>query len=125
MKLSQNNIRFLILLILPIHFLILRNSIMNRHTHVLPGGFVVTHAHPLNKENAADGRAAQHGHTKAEFFFFQLITVTFFDVPAQVVFDHAFRVFIQTCIIPVDNYYSFLQATNKTSRAPPSFPEIV
>ena len=125
MKLSQNNIRFLILLILPIHFLVLRNSIMNRHTHVLPGGFVVTHAHPLNKKDAANGRAAQHGHTKAEFFFFQLITVTFFDVPAQVVFNNAFQVFIQTCIIPVKNYYSFLQVRNKTSRAPPSFPETV
>jgi len=78
MRLIRKYAGYLILLVLPAYFLLLENSIRNKHTHVLANGLVVTHSHPLQK-NEPGKPFNQHGHSKREIHFFQLFSVDFFE----------------------------------------------
>lgn len=119
MLLIRKHIKFLLFLILPAYFLVLGNSIANRHIHILPNGSVVTHAHPFINDNTSEDKT-KHGHTKAEFIFFQLTTIDFFEVSTPLVLSNVYQVFVVSFEIPLNCFYTFLQFNNKLSpRAPP------
>jgi hypothetical protein len=62
-------LRYSILLLLPMYFIVLGNSISNRHTHILPNGFLVSHAHPFEKGDTPGKN--NHDHTQTQYFFYQ------------------------------------------------------
>jgi hypothetical protein len=59
--------------------LIMLNSVMYRHTHRLPNGKIVSHAHPYQK--SSDG-ATNHEHTDEELALLQLIDGQAFLLPS-------------------------------------------
>ncbi len=64
-------------LLLPAYFAILANSVLNRHTHILPDGMIITHAHPLTKD--ADGqKQSNHQHSGKDFVFLQSFCIDFY-----------------------------------------------
>jgi hypothetical protein len=63
MDFIRRNIKFVFILLLPVYFYIVENTILNKHTHVYSNGLIITHSHPLN--NDTDDRA-DHDHTKSE-----------------------------------------------------------
>ena len=83
MEFIRKNIGFIVWLFLPAYFLVLKNSIRNRHSHVLPNGLVIIHAHPVN--NNSDIPLNQHKHTKTEIFFFQLLQVGSHNISNEIV----------------------------------------
>lgn len=71
-------IRFGFLLLLPAYFAILANSVMNKHTHILPDGILLTHAHPLKSTDSNTSNS--HHHSEKEFFFFQSFCIGYYTV---------------------------------------------
>jgi hypothetical protein len=63
-------IRLLAWALLGLWALIMLNSVMYRHTHRLPNGKIVSHAHPYQK--SSDG-TTNHEHTDEELALLQLI----------------------------------------------------
>jgi hypothetical protein len=72
-------IRLLAWALLGLWALIMLNSVMYRHTHRLPNGKIVSHAHPYQK--SSDG-ATNHEHTDEELVLLQLIDGQLFIPPA-------------------------------------------
>ncbi|TKG93454.1 hypothetical protein EYV94_17045 [Puteibacter caeruleilacunae] len=69
MKKIIGHIRVLFLLVmLPAYFLVLHNSVSNRHCHVMPNGVIITHAHPMSQSDTP--AHPTHKHSKAELFYF-------------------------------------------------------
>lgn len=58
--------------------LLLANNILFMHTHILPDGQVVMHAHPYHKTPPKDSGAQQHSHNAFEFFVFAQLQLLFF-----------------------------------------------
>ncbi len=57
-------------ILFPAFIILMGNSIVNTHTHLLASGVVVSHAHPYKK--LPDNK--QHSHNDNEFFFIHQIT---------------------------------------------------
>jgi len=118
MEFLRKNIRLLVWLLLPAYFLVLKNSIRNRHTHILPNGLVIVHAHPI-EDKESDKPLNHHKHTKTEIFFFQLLSVDYHDISNLSGFS-AFNNLLVRVIRPfyqqpwIENYL-----TTRTPRAPP------
>jgi hypothetical protein len=71
----------LVWLLLGLWTLIMLNSVMYRHSHRLPNGKIVSHAHPYKK--SSDGSPAKpHEHTDEELALLQLIDGQLFAPPA-------------------------------------------
>jgi hypothetical protein len=47
------------------------NSLVNRHSHRLPSGIIVEHAHPFSSNQTP---VQQHSHTDKEYFYFDQIS---------------------------------------------------
>jgi hypothetical protein len=47
------------------------NSLVNRHSHRLPSGIIIEHAHPFSSNQTP---IQQHSHTDKEYFYFDQIT---------------------------------------------------
>jgi hypothetical protein len=47
------------------------NSLVNRHSHRLPSGIIIEHAHPFSSNQTP---LQQHSHTDKEYFYFDQIT---------------------------------------------------
>jgi ABC-type amino acid transport system permease subunit len=47
------------------------NSLVNRHSHRLPSGIIIEHAHPFSSNQTP---VQQHSHTDKEYFYFDQIT---------------------------------------------------
>jgi 4-amino-4-deoxy-L-arabinose transferase-like glycosyltransferase len=47
------------------------NSLVNRHSHRLPSGIIVEHAHPFSSNRTP---VQQHSHTDKEYFYFDQIS---------------------------------------------------
>lgn len=63
------------LLLIPLVVGIGINYIQNGHYHKLPGGEVVQHAHPYEKDTSApDSPFQKHHHTSFEYFLFDQLT---------------------------------------------------
>lgn len=69
MKTKKNIMRYLVFVMLPAYFIVLQNSITNRHTHMLPNGLVVSHAHPFLGGDKSPKK--EHKHSQTQIFFFQ------------------------------------------------------
>ncbi len=78
MKGTNPPIRLLAWALLGLWALIMLNSVMYRHTHRLPNGKIVSHAHPYQK--SGDG-ATNHEHTDEELALLQLIEGQVFLLP--------------------------------------------
>jgi len=83
MKMSNKNITLKLVIYLMIAFVIMLmvNKSVFIHTHVLPDGTVVVHAHPYNKTTDS-APIKSHQHSKLELMFLQnlqlLIAFSFF-----------------------------------------------
>lgn len=73
MKFIRKNTKVLFILVLPVYFLIIQNSIRNKHTHFFPNGVVITHSHPLNRNS--DDPIKNHSHSKTEICLFSLLNI--------------------------------------------------
>jgi len=85
LKNIRKNIRFIFILVLPVYFFIIQNSLLNRHTHFYANGIVVTHSHPLNHEDGNHGE--KHSHSKTEICFFQNIQIDYFRINTEFQID--------------------------------------
>lgn len=66
----RRNIRLLNVLFLPVFLFIGNQTLQNKHSHIYSNKTVI-HSHPLEKSNKVPIR--DHNHTKAEFFFYNLV----------------------------------------------------
>lgn len=87
MAIIRKHIKTLVRWVLPVYLLVLANSIVNMHVHVLPDGVVVRHSHFYN-HNSEDGK--QHNHGEKEVSYYQSFFLGYFDnsepVPEQKLF---------------------------------------
>lgn len=79
----RKNINVLAILLIPVYLLVMGNSILNRHTHVLPNGVVITHSHPFT--DSKTGLPVKHNHSSNQILFFQLFTFDFCDLTPEVI----------------------------------------
>ncbi len=70
----RKHIRLSILLILPLYLILLVNSILNMHVHIMANGIVIRHAHPFNSHSEKD---SPHEHTSKEFSFYHGFSVNY------------------------------------------------
>ena len=73
MEFIRKNTKILFILVLPVYFVIIQNSILNKHTHFYANGLVITHSHPLDKNS--DDPINSHDHTKTEICLFSLLNI--------------------------------------------------
>ena len=85
LKNIRKNTRLIFILILPVYFFIVQNSLLNRHTHFNANGIVVTHSHPVNHENGKSADA--HSHSKTEICFFQSFHIDYFRISPELKID--------------------------------------
>jgi hypothetical protein len=114
----RKNINYLTILLIPVYLLVMGNSILNRHTHVLPNGVVITHSHPFT--DSKTGLPVKHNHSQNQILFYQLFTFDFCDLTPEVVLantDKKLQLEIQSVYTAQISGYS-LSAT--FLRGPPS-----
>jgi hypothetical protein len=73
-KVLRNLSRFLILLLTPAVAWLFINATVNRHSHLLLDGYIISHAHPYDKTPAEPGPLASHHHSGKELFLLSLIS---------------------------------------------------
>lgn len=61
------------------------NVTLNRHIHVLSDGYVITHSHPFEKNQAASDPLQTHKHTKKELLLLGLFSEIVFSVFALLI----------------------------------------
>ena len=52
------------------------NRVIYTHTHILPNGLIINHAHPYNKTNYP-GPVTSHSHTREQILMFSLVELLF------------------------------------------------
>ena len=78
--------RYLILIMLPAVVWLFSNTVVNRHIHVLSGGYIIVHAHPFAKSQADPKDPNPHKHTRKELFLLDLFfTIIFSSIAALVI----------------------------------------
>lgn len=77
LKQIRRYIKFGFVLLLPAYFAMLASSVLNRHTHMLPNGIMVTHSHPFAK-NTNGEKKTNHQHSGKDFVFLQSFCVGFY-----------------------------------------------
>lgn len=82
MEFIRKNTKLLFILVLPVYFYIVQSSILNRHSHFLPNGMVITHSHPLDKNS--EGADNNHHHNKTEICFFSNIHFDYYSVSPEI-----------------------------------------
>ena len=80
MEFIRRNTKILFVLILPVYFYIVQNSIQNKHTHVYANGIVITHSHPFDKEGEAP--INDHNHSKREICLYSCLHFDLYEAPA-------------------------------------------
>ena len=114
----RKNIGFLIWLLLPAYFLILRNAIRNRHCHVLPNGLVIYHSHPV-QDDGTPKPFSHHKHTKSEIFFFQNFNVHFHNVSTGIFFNVPVSLEREILTVQIETFHPSFTYTYPDLRAPP------
>lgn len=56
---------------------LLVNQALNTHTHVMPDGSIISHAHPFNKSQESK-QGGSHQHSAPEFFLLHNLQLLFF-----------------------------------------------
>ena len=111
-------IRFGFVLLLPAYFIILGNSVMNRHTHVLPNGIMITHAHPFAK-NADSEKPLSHQHSGKDFFFLQSFCIDFYTI-SDYSFDFINYTYFQEELVFFPEFFpKDIFIADNSQRAPP------
>ena len=105
-----------------LYFFIVQQSLNTWHTHVLANGTVVTHFHPLNRE---EGKPVQdHNHTAKEISFYHQVNFDYF------IHSGVYQIVLQVFSFPQDHpltdeiahfKYTPQQPVN---RGPPAFQSI-
>jgi len=111
-------LKYGLLLVLPAYFLVLRNSMLNRHTHVLPNGLVITHAHPFNLPKG-DKPINEHTHTQTEIFYFQYFSFDYFEINGQVFNPKTLGYRVFHFVPKPENQFTSCLALTTFLRAPP------
>ena len=62
------------LLLMPAVVWLFVNATVNRHSHLLAGGYIISHAHPFPKVPLDSGPDKSHQHSEKELFFLSLIS---------------------------------------------------
>ena len=85
MEFIRKNTKVLFILILPVYFLIIQSSILNKHTHFFANGLVITHSHPLDKNS--DDPVKSHGHSQSEIYLFSVLNINLHTATTQFFVD--------------------------------------
>ncbi|MCL3780127.1 hypothetical protein EMN47_06955 [Prolixibacteraceae bacterium JC049] len=64
----------MLLVMLMAYFLVIQNTLLNKHIHVLPHGVIVEHSHPLCNNSHEAPTSENHHHSKAELLFFGMFS---------------------------------------------------
>lgn len=81
MEFIRKNIKFVYILVLPVYFYIVQNSILNKHTHVFSNGIVVIHSHHIDRNS--NHPINEHNHSKSEIQLFCNLNIDLYFVPEQ------------------------------------------
>lgn len=82
MGLIRKNTKLLFILILPVYFYIIQNSILNKHTHIYANGLVITHSHILDYDD--EGKPIKdHNHSQTEISLFSGLNIDLHIVTTQ------------------------------------------
>jgi hypothetical protein len=73
-KLQRQLAKSLFLFLLPAVIWLFVNASINWHVHILPGGYMISHAHPYKKAPSGSFPFERHDHTRAELVLFSLIS---------------------------------------------------
>jgi hypothetical protein len=84
----RKHISFLAILLIPVYLLVLKSSIRNTHTHVLPNGVIIVHSHPFT--DAKTGLPLKHSHSQNQILFYQLFAFDFFNSAPETVLPETF-----------------------------------
>jgi len=115
----QKNIKFWFVIILPVYFFIVQNSIQNKHTHFYSGGIVVTHSHPVDSEK--NQPINEHDHTRTEIVFFQQLNFdSYTTAPELRINKHEFFV-VSKYFIADDKKHKFSFTHEPFKRGPPGY----
>ena len=118
-RILRRYMKFGFVLLLPAYFTILVNSVVNKHTHILPNGFVLTHAHPYDSSDA--GFPKKHHHSEKEFFFFQSFSISDYNTADN---DVVFQKISKPCqvfiISQIENVTLGVFSADNPRRGPPS-----
>lgn len=79
------------------------NSTINRHTHWLPDGYCLSHAHPYDKTASDPSRPVSHSHSETGLLLVNLIS----DPLAPVVLFFVFRSILKTLLLIPDNFMEY------------------
>ncbi len=85
MEFIRKNTRVLFILVLPVYFLIIQGSILNKHTHFFSNGLVATHSHPLDKKS--DDPVKSHDHSQSEICLFSVLNIDLHTATAEYFID--------------------------------------
>ena len=86
----RNVFKGISLIFLPAVIWVFVNATINRHTHHMPDGFYVSHAHPFNKTSSDPDSDRSHQHSKTE-----ILLLSFFSDPVTtVILSFFFSVFL-------------------------------
>jgi len=66
--------RYGLIIIFPFVCWLFINNMANRHSHQLKAGYIITHAHPYEKDHTNKSPFQSHHHTSHEFFILDLIS---------------------------------------------------
>jgi hypothetical protein len=112
--------KFGFVLLLPAYFLILANSVLNRHTHVLPNGIMITHAHPLPRDEAGN-KPTNHHHSKKGYIFLESFYISYYIISDNLFFPPKFEHLLERKIIFPESLAHEIFIAGNSQRAPPVF----
>ena len=95
---------------------LLLNQALYTHTHVLPNGSIVSHAHPFNKSQESQG-GSSHQHSTLEFFLLQNLQILFLASMISTLLLSLYLDIGKVCII--SRKYIPAQLVPLPGRAPP------
>jgi hypothetical protein len=84
-NLIRENIRLFFCLFLPVYFLVVHQSLQNKHAHFYPNGVVVVHTHPVSHQEGVP--INEHSHSKTEICFYQIINFDYFTCTADIIIE--------------------------------------
>lgn len=116
MDFIRRNIKFVYILVLPVYFYIIQNSILNKHTHVYSNGIVVTHSHGLDDENQ---NPLDHQHSKSEINLFSDLNIDYHFSSEIVGVEVKSKNFSQSFFVVNENSNSSCHLLFLIPRAPP------
>ena len=72
--------KILLLALLPAMLWLFLNTTLNRHSHVLADGYIITHSHPFKKNQDSSSPLDNHKHTTRELLLFGLFSEIIFSI---------------------------------------------